>query len=124
MGYAAYRASFIGLSPFQPPSTIATTRHSLTLYSVQLGLNLAWMPLFFLAKRPIEATVDILALIGVNGYITYLWSGIDSVAAWCQVPYLGWLSFATYLCVGAGVLNNWDLSDKPAEREFKGTKDL
>jgi benzodiazapine receptor len=115
MGYAAHRIATTGLSPLASPDTVATTQHSLTLYTVQLGLNLAWMPLFFVAKRPIAATVDILALIGVNGYMTYLWSSIDEVAAWCQVPYLGWLGFATYLCAGAGYLNNWDLSSARAE---------
>lgn len=117
MGYAAYRAANIGLSPFSSPETIVTTRQSMTLYTIQLGLNLVWMPLFFGIKRPVAASVDILALIGVNGYLTYLWSGIDSVAAWCQVPYLGWLGFATYLCVGAGYLNDWNIADKEVKKE-------
>lgn len=117
MGYAAYRAAFIGLSPFSSPETIATTRHSLTLYSIQLGLNLVWMPLFFGIKKPIAATADIVALLGINGYLTYLWSSIDPVAAWCQVPYMGWLGFATYLCAGAGYLNNWNLADKEVEKK-------
>ncbi len=115
MGYASHRVAAAGLSALASPATVATTQHSLTLYTIQLGLNLAWMPLFFVAKRPIAATVDILALAGVNGYLTYLWSGIDETAAWCQVPYLGWLGFATYLCVGAGYLNNWDLSPREAK---------
>lgn len=117
MGYAAYRASWNGLSPFSSPDTIRDTKHSMTLYTIQLGLNLVWMPLFFVAKRPVEATVDILALIGVNGYLTYLWSGIDEVATWCQVPYLAWLGFATYLCAGAGYLNNWDLASTEVKKE-------
>ena len=57
------------------------------------------MPLFFHLKRPIEATVDIVALTGTVGYLTYIWSQVDEVAAWGMVPYLGWLSFATYLSV-------------------------
>ena len=50
-------------------------------------------------KRPIEATVDIVALTGTVGYLTYIWSQVDTVASWCIAPYLGWLSFATYLSV-------------------------
>ncbi|KAK4088108.1 hypothetical protein Purlil1_7587 [Purpureocillium lilacinum] len=119
MGYAAYRAAHAGLSPFNSPDVIRTTRASMTLYTVQLGLNLAWMPLFFVAKRPVEATADILALAGLNGYIAYLWWPVDQVAALCQVPYLAWLGFATYLCAGTGYLNNWDLSDKEPEKEGK-----
>ena len=57
------------------------------------------MPLFFGLKRPIEATVDIVALTGVTGYLTYIWSKVDPIAAWGIAPYLGWLSFATYLSV-------------------------
>ena len=57
------------------------------------------MPLFFKFKRPIEATVDIVCLTGVTGYLTYIWSQVDAIAAWGIVPYLGWLGFATYLSV-------------------------
>lgn len=112
MGYAAYRAVDRGLSPFSTVEQIRVTKQGATLYTIQLGLNLLWMPLFFGLKRPIEATVDIVALLGVNGYITYLWGSVDTVAGWCMVPYLGWLGFATYLCVGAGYLNNWDFKNK------------
>ncbi|RDA84432.1 hypothetical protein CP532_2131 [Ophiocordyceps camponoti-leonardi (nom. inval.)] len=116
MGYASYRVATIGLAPFASPETVRVTKQSLTLYTIQLGLNLVWMPLFFVAKRPVEATVDIVTLLGLNGYLAYLWNSVDSVAGLCQLPYLGWLSFATYLCAGAGHLNDWDLSDKGARR--------
>ncbi|KAL9613863.1 MAG: hypothetical protein Q9167_001600 [Letrouitia subvulpina] len=86
-----------------------------TLYTIQLGLNLIWMPLFFKFKRPIEATVDIVCLTGVTGYLAYVWSQIDQVAAWGIAPYVGWLGFATYLSAGAGYLNNWSFADKEKE---------
>ena len=70
-----------------------------TLYTIQLGLNLIWMPFFFGLNRPIEATADIVVLTGVTGYLTYIWSKVDGVAAWCLAPYVGWLGFATYLSV-------------------------
>lgn len=116
MGYAAYRIANIGLSPFNTPDNIATARHAMTLYTVQLGLNLIWTPLFFGLHRPIEASVDIISLLGVNAYLTYLYSLVDPVAAWLQVPYLGWLGFATYLCTSIGYLNNWDLSGKEVKK--------
>ncbi|KAK2594159.1 hypothetical protein QQS21_008158 [Conoideocrella luteorostrata] len=117
MGYAAHRAFTTGLSPLVGPETAQLTRQSMTLYSVQLGLNLIWMPLFFVAKRPVEASVDILSLVGLNGYLAYLWGSVDRTAGLLQIPYLGWLGFATYLCVGAGYLNGWDLSDKEVKTE-------
>ena len=85
-----------------------------TLYTIQLGLNLIWMPLFFGLKRPIEATVDIVALTGVTGYLTYIWSQVDPVAAWGIVPYVGWLSFATYLSVSALTSPHWYWKDTDA----------
>jgi translocator protein len=79
------------------------------LYTIQLGLNLAWMPLFFGLERPIEATVDVLALLGTTSYLTYIWSKVDEVAAWTMVPYLGWICFATYLCVRRFIYNFWPI---------------
>ncbi|KND89519.1 Translocator protein [Tolypocladium ophioglossoides CBS 100239] len=119
MGYAAYRATKTGLSPLASSETVQATRHGMTLYTIQLGLNLAWMPLFFAAKRPIEATVDIVSLISINSYLAYLWGNVDRVAGLCQIPYLAWLGFATYLCAGAGHLNNWDLSEKEVKKTDK-----
>lgn len=98
MGYAAYRAWTIGTKSIDPRK-VDLARQGATLYTVQLGLNLLYMPLFFGALRPIPATLDIVALTGLNGYLTYIWSQIDEVAAYAMVPYLGWLSFATYLSV-------------------------
>ncbi|KAL8738480.1 MAG: hypothetical protein Q9181_000736 [Wetmoreana brouardii] len=111
MGYAAYRAWTTGTTSISP-QTVQLTKQGATLFTIQLGLNLIWMPLFFGLKRPIEATADIMLLTGVTGYLTYIWSQVDSVASWCMVPYLGWLGFATYLSAGTGYLNNWNLADK------------
>ena len=70
------------------------------------------MPLFFRFKRPIEATVDIVALTDTVGYLTYIWGQVDEVAGWLMAPYLAWLGFATYLSAGCGYLNNWNFDDK------------
>jgi benzodiazapine receptor len=115
MGYAAHRAVSTGLSPLQSPEVIQATKHGATLYTIQLGLNLLWMPLFFVAKRPIEATVDIVVLTGIVGYLTYVWSKVDVVASWALTPYLGWLCYATYLSAGVGYLNNWSIADKEVD---------
>ncbi|KAK3718598.1 hypothetical protein LTR37_005102 [Vermiconidia calcicola] len=96
-------------------------QHGATLYTIQLGLNLIWMPLFFRFKRPIEATVDIVALTGIVGYLTYIWGQVDEVAGWALVPYLGWLGFATYLSAGTGYLNNWNFQGKERPQSEKPT---
>lgn len=117
MGYAAHRAWFNGLSPFNSQDTLVTARHASTVYSVQLALNLIWTPIFFGLKKPIPASIDIVALLGTNVYLTYLYSQFDTGAAWCMAPYLGWLSFATYLCIGVGYLNGWELKAKEPKNE-------
>jgi len=108
------------------PRMVEMTRHGATLYTIQLGLNLIWMPLFFKYKRPVAATVDIVALTGITAYMTYLWGQVDEVAGYFLAPYLAWLGFATYLCVGAGYLNDWDFSDKerpmPPSKKARSTK--
>ncbi|RDL38582.1 putative Translocator protein like protein [Venustampulla echinocandica] len=122
MGYSAYRAYSVGMSPFASTEKHLLVKHGATLYTIQLGLNLMWMPLFFWAKRPIEASVDIVALTGVTGYLTYLWAKVDTVAGLALAPYLGWLGYATYLSLGVGYLNGWDFNDKVVDAS-PSTKD-
>ncbi|OCK81030.1 TspO/MBR-related protein [Lepidopterella palustris CBS 459.81] len=107
MGYAAYRAWNAGMSSLDL-NKVSLAKQGATLYTIQLGLNLIWMPLFFGLGRPIEATVDSIALTGVTGYLAYVWGQVDPVAGWMLAPYLAWLSFATYLSAGCGYLNNWN----------------
>lgn len=113
MGYASHRAYTAALTP----QTTSLFNQGATLYSVQLGLNLVWMPLFFALKKPVLATVDIVALTGTVGYLAYVWGQVDAVAGWCLAPYLGWLGFATYLTIGVGVLNDWDIRDRDVKSE-------
>jgi len=112
MGYSAYRAYSVGMAPTSSAAKHLLTKQGATLYTIQLGLNLIWMPLFFWAKRPIEATVDIVALTGVTGYLAYVWGQVDATAGWALAPYLGWLGFATYMSAGVGYLNDWDTAGK------------
>ncbi|KAK4944821.1 hypothetical protein LTR66_014455 [Elasticomyces elasticus] len=123
MGYSAYRAWTTGMSSLNPV-TVELAKQGATLYTVQLALNLIWMPLFFKFKRPIEATVDIVALTGITGWLTYVWGQVDEIAGWALVPYLGWLTFATYLSFGTGYLNDWNFHDKerPIATKPKNTK--
>ena len=118
MGYAAHRAYTIGASPTSlltssPLESISTTYHTATLYTLQLTLNLLWMPLFFGLRRPIEATIDCAALVGINAYLAWTWgTKVDGLAGALMVPYVAWLGFATYLSAGSGWLNEWDFSEE------------
>lgn len=117
MGYAAHRA--IGCTAADLQVSRATRLLGAGLYTVQLGLNLAWMPLFFSLKRPVEATLDAVALLGINGYLAALWlrNPRTEVAGWCMVPYVAWLGFATYLSAGAGFLNGWSFTAAKEEKQ-------
>jgi len=114
MGYAAHRATSIGLSSLNP-NIRDITKTSQFLYTSQLVLNMIWMPLFFGIHRPALALVDIVLLTGNVGALAMVWSKVDKVAAWCMVPYLCWLGFATYINAGVGYLNGWEI--KEAEKD-------
>jgi len=114
MGYGAHRVWTIGMSSMSP-QTVEHARQGATLYTIQLGLNLVWMPLFFGLGRPIEAMLDIVTLTGTVGYMTYIWSKVDQTAAYLMVPYLVWLGFATYLTGGVGYLNGWTIKNEPSK---------
>jgi len=116
MGYAAHRAWTKGMASMNP-QVVEHTRRGATLYTLQLGLNLVWMPLFFGLGRPIEAMLDIVTLTGTVGYLTYVWNKVDSTAAYLMVPYLAWLGFATYLTAGTGHLNGWTIKSQPEGQE-------
>jgi len=69
----------------------------LTVLVVNSVLNIAWSGIFFKMKRPDWALVEvvvfwfsILALVVVLG-------GQSALAGWLMVPYLAWVSVATFL---------------------------
>jgi benzodiazapine receptor len=116
MGYASHRAFVSGTTASSPPGAVRAAHDGAALYLAQLGLNLAWMPLFFAARRPVAATLDLVALLGANVALARTWARVDAAAAWCVAPYLAWLAFATYLSAGVGVRNGWDISQREVER--------
>jgi hypothetical protein len=75
-------------------------RLALKLHYLQLGLNLAWTPIFFGLHKPLAALVDIVALTGTVFSLTALLPKIDNRALVIYVPYCAWLSYATYLNAG------------------------
>lgn len=70
---------------------------ALRLWFVQLALNAVWSPLFFGAKRPDLALIDILLLLPAIAAYIAVSRKVDRPAAWMMVPYLAWVSFATLL---------------------------
>ena len=64
---------------------------ALVLYLGQLALNLTWSLLFFGARAPGWALVDIVALCVLVAVTAVAFHRIDSLAGWLLAPYLAWL---------------------------------
>ena len=70
---------------------------AIALFLVQLALNLAWTPLFFVAHRIVASLWLIVALdVAVVATIALFWR-VRTAAALLLLPYLAWILFATWL---------------------------
>jgi len=69
----------------------------LALYGTQLALNGIWSPLFFVAHRPDLSLLDILAMDAFVAATIYSFAEVNKTAALMLLPYMAWISFATYL---------------------------
>ncbi|MGW7478371.1 TspO/MBR family protein [Nonomuraea muscovyensis] len=76
-------------------------------FAVNLALNTAWTPLFFAARSPRLAMLDILALNASNLVLLRRFLRADRRAGLALVPYVAWTAFATALN-GAIVARNPD----------------
>jgi tryptophan-rich sensory protein len=77
----------------------------LGLFGAQLALNTAWSGLFFGLQSPVAGLVGILPLAGMIGAYTVSSWRISRGASALFWPYLGWVSFASYLNAGLWWLN-------------------
>lgn len=80
-------------------------RRALKLFAGQLALNAAWTPLFFGAKAPTVALVEITALLAAVVATTAASFAVRPSAGGLLVPYAAWVAFATALNAAIVVLN-------------------
>lgn len=78
---------------------------AITLFLVQLAMNLLWSPLFFRAHQVGNALILILLLLLVSAATTALFWRIRRAAGLLMLPYLLWLAFAGWLNFEIGRLN-------------------
>lgn len=71
--------------------------YPLTLYTIQLVLNLAWPALFFGSHAIVLALVDIVVLVVVIAMTVSAFQPVNYVAANLMKPYLTWVIFAAAL---------------------------
>ena len=79
----------------EPPSD--RRKKALTLFAVQLALNLAWSPIFFAAHDIRLALIAIVVMLAVAAAAAGQFYRIRKTAGLLMVPYLAWLCFAAVL---------------------------
>lgn len=78
---------------------------ALTVYYLQLFVNFLWSPLFFVFKWYWFSFFWLLLLWVLVLVMIIRFSKINKVAAYLQIPYLIWLTFAAYLNLSVALLN-------------------
>ena len=75
------------------------------LYLIQLVFNLGWSFLFFYQQQIGLALVEIIILLALIISTAVYFYKINKVAGWLFVPYILWVSFASYLTYSIYILN-------------------
>ena len=70
---------------------------AITMFVVQMVLNFAWSPLFFGAHEATLALYLLLVILLLSAVTACLFARIRMLAALLMLPYLAWLSFASFL---------------------------
>lgn len=86
-----------------PPSRDRS--RGMRLFFAQLGFNFFWSILFFSLQSYGLAFFWLAALWGLILWMILAFRKVDPLAAWMQVPYLLWVTFAGYLNLGVWLLN-------------------
>lgn len=78
---------------------------AVVVYLLQLVLNLMWSFLFFYQHQIGAALIEIGILLIAIIINTFLFYRIHKVAGWLFLPYILWVSFASYLTYSIFILN-------------------
>ncbi len=80
-------------------------KFAVTIFVIQFILNIIWSPLFFNLYRIDLAFIDIILLWFAILLMLFAFYKNSKIAAFLQIPYFLWVSFAIYLNLGFLVLN-------------------
>ena len=78
-------------------SAFLTYKKVFVVFNIQLIFNAAWSWLFFRYQMPLVSLLDIYLLIVMNIYIMKLMYHESKIAFLLFLPYVLWISFASYL---------------------------
>lgn len=81
------------------------SRRALGIYGVQLAVNFAWSLLFFGIEIFLAAFFWLLLLWVLVVVMIVKFYRINKIAAYLQIPYILWISFAAYLNLSIYFLN-------------------
>lgn len=102
MGVAFY---FIWTEKIGKNQKDADRSWAIKIYLVQLVLNLLWSIIFFELHLLTLAVVEILALWVLILFTILEFRKIKALTMWLLLPYLAWVTFATYLTAAVWWLN-------------------
>ena len=80
-------------------------RAALLIFCAQLALNLAWSGIFFGARQPGFAFVEIVILWLAILFTITIFHPLNAASAYLLLPYLLWVTYAAYLNCGIWVVN-------------------
>ncbi len=102
MGFATY---LVWQSDVRMTESFMTRESALQVYGVQLVVNFFWSIIFFGFSQYFFAFLWILLLLALIILNIVFYAKIRPLAGWLLVPYLLWVTFATYLNLGVFLLN-------------------
>ncbi len=83
----------------------AESRMALYIYAFQLILNFVWPLLFFNGRMFLFSFVWLIILLITVIYMTIKFYNVNKLAGILQIPYILWLTFASYLNLAIFLLN-------------------
>jgi len=98
----------MGISMFLIWNTPKTElrQKALLVFGIQLFFNFWWSILFFSFHTILISVIDILLMWVLIIYMIILFKSIKPIAAYLQIPYLLWVTFASVLNISIWYLNN------------------
>jgi tryptophan-rich sensory protein len=99
MGYSSYRVYDAG------KGFSGEARIPLIFYAIQLLLNWTWSQVFFNFHLLGAASIHIVILLGFVVTTGIMFNKIDRFAGILYIPYIAWLTFASFVCFSIWRMN-------------------
>ena len=80
-------------------------KEGLIIFGIQIFLNVLWSLLFFGLQSPLLAFIEIIFLWAAVLFMIVYFYKVNKTAAYVQIPYILWVSFAALLNLSIVLLN-------------------